>query len=431
MATVTAHQLLILLIQLAALLLIATMLGSLATRLGMPAVVGELLTGVLLGPSILGHIAPKAMTALFPARPDQARLLDAVGQIGVILLVGITGAHLDVSFVRRSARAVGWVSGVGLIIPFALGVSAGLVLPHELIGPGADRTRFALLIGVALAVSALPVIAKTLADMNMLHRDIAQLILAAGTVDDTVAWLGLALVTARVTSTRLAYSLAALFGILVVSVVLRPAIHTLIGRARRWNEPSVPAFAVVIMLLGAAGTDALGFEPVFGAFVSGTMLFSGGRDPIPLEGLRSTVLSVFAPIFLASAGLRMDLSALRRPPVVAAALLVLLVAVVAKFGGAYLGARLGALDHWEGVALGAGLNTRGIVQVVVATTGLQLGLLTTEAYTVLVLIAIITSVMGPPLLRISFARIPFGSVELARKQVLALQPSQMAERGAL
>src|SRR5262249_13678171 len=194
----SATELLTLIIQLTALLGIALLLGGLAARLGMPAIVGELLAGVVLGPSLLGHAAPTVYHWLFPASPTQQHLLDAVGQFGVILLVGIAGAHLDVASLPRRGVTALKVSAFGLTIPLALGVTAGYFAPLSLM-PHHDRGVFGAFVGVAMCVTATPVIAKTLADMRLLHREVGQLTLTAGMVDDAVAWFLLSVVSAMAT----------------------------------------------------------------------------------------------------------------------------------------------------------------------------------------------------------------------------------------
>ncbi|HET9516837.1 MAG TPA: cation:proton antiporter, partial [Actinoplanes sp.] len=194
-----AHQLLLFLLQVAVLLLGAFAMGRLAERFGMPAIVGELVTGVLLGPSLLGHLAPGFADRLIPAIGEQMHLLDALGQIGVLLLVGVTGAHLDVALLRRRGGSALTISLTGLFVPLGLGIAAGVLMPATMVGAGTERWVFALFLGVAMCVSAIPVIAKTLTDMRLLHRDIGQLTLAAGTVDDAVGWFLLSIVSAAAT----------------------------------------------------------------------------------------------------------------------------------------------------------------------------------------------------------------------------------------
>ncbi|MEV0388550.1 cation:proton antiporter [Nonomuraea sp. NPDC050643] len=421
-ATLTAGQLLLFLLQVSLLLTLALCLGRLAARLGLPAVVGELLVGVLLGPSLLGHTFPQVSAWLLPRDPAQFHLLDAFAQVGVLLLVGLTGMQMDLGLVRRRKAAAAYVSLAGLIIPLGLGVAIGFLLPASLRGPAAQPVVFALFLGVAMCVSAIPVIAKTLIDMNLLHRNIGQLTLTAGIIDDIFGWLMLSVVSAMATQgARAGHAVLSL-----LYLVITVAIAVLLGRrlaggplgwAARSGEPGAGLAAVVaIILLTATATHAMGLEPVFGAFVAGMVLRASGKVPPSAESvLRVIVLWVLAPIFFATAGLRMDLTALADPRVLGAALIVLAVAIAGKFIGAYVGARASRLTHWEALALGAGMNGRGVIEVIVAMVGLRIGVLNTAAYTIIILVAVVTSLMAPPLLRWAFAHIERSAEEGLRE----------------
>jgi Kef-type K+ transport system membrane component KefB len=249
-------------------------------------------------------------------------------------------------------------------------------------------------------------------DMRLVHRDIGQLVLTAGVVDDAFGWVLLsvvsALATTGLTAGNVFVSVASLVGVVLVAGLLgRPMAGVLLRAASRSadNGPTV-VVAVATILVFATVTQALGLEAVFGAFIGGIVAGSAlGAGRTRLAALRTVVVSALAPIFFATAGLRMDLTSLWHPAVLAAGLLILAVAILGKFAGAYLGARLSRLGHWEGLALGAGLNARGVIEVVVAMVGLRLGILSVQAYTIIVLVAIVTSLMAPPILRLTMARI--------------------------
>ncbi|MEU8388638.1 cation:proton antiporter [Micromonospora sp. NPDC048843] len=445
-APVAAHYLLVFLLQVSILLLLALLLGRLATRFGMPAVVGELCTGVLLGPSLLDHVAPGVADWLLPKDAGQFHLLDAVGQIGVLLLVGITGTEINFALVRRRGATAARVSIGGFIVPLGLGVATGYLLPASFLADEGDRTVFALFLGVAMCVSAIPVIAKTLMDMNLMHRNVGQLILSAGMVDDVFGWLMLSVVSAMATTgLRVQQVGLSLLYLLVVigfaAFIGRPLVRSALRLAARSAEAGpIVATTVVIVLLGAAATHAMGLEAVFGAFVAGILIGMCGRtirDQTAIPGavdapirdrvrsgvdlgrlapLRTVVLGVLAPLFFATAGLRMDLTALGDPVVLAAAIVVLLIAILGKFAGAYIGARASRLTRWEALALGSGMNARGVIEVIVAMVGLQLGVLSTAAYTVIVLVAIVTSLMAPPALRFTMRRVEHTAEEQLRQR---------------
>jgi len=422
-ASLGGHALLVFLIAVTTLLVVAQFLGRLAERVHLPAVVGELTTGIILGPSLLGHLAPGPIGWIFPPSAEQAHLLDGVGQIGILLLVGLTGAHLDVAMVRRHKATAARISLGGLLLPLALGLLIGYQLAGWLSGTVVgDRFVFAGFMGVAMCVTAIPVIAKTLSDMGLLHRDTGQLTLAAGTIDDAIGWFLLSVVsmaaTAGLTTGHVVKAVGFLLGFVVLAVLLgRPLIRLVMRLADRSEAPGPSIVtAVVVVLTGAVITQSLGMEPVFGAFVAGILVgLPRAANQAKLAALRTVVLSVLAPLFLATAGFRMDLTALANPRVALAALVVLAVAIFGKFAGAYAGARLSRLSRWEGLAIGAGMNSRGVVEVVVALTGLRLGVLNTATYTIVVLVAIVTSVMAPPLLRLANARIIQSEDERLRK----------------
>ncbi len=425
-APLGGHPMVLLLTQLTVLVASAYLLGRLANRVGLPALVGELSVGVLLGPSVFGQLAPRASDWLFPHQAGQMHLLDAVAQLGVLILVGVTGISLDFRLLRRRGATVAWTSLLGLAIPFGLGVVVALKLLPGALRPAATQpTVFALFLGVALCVSAIPVIAKTLLDMGLIHRNVGQLILAAGTMDDVVGWLLLSVVSATAadglhTSTVVVPVLHLAGLLLVLTVLGRP----LVRGAMRWAQRSESTAAVVmtavaLILLCSTGTAMLGLEPVFGAFLGGMLIGTSGAVGLgSLAPLNTGLSAVLAPVFFATAGLRMDMSALVHPAVLGGALLIVGVAILGKFAGALLGGMTGRLNRWEVLALGAGMNSRGVVQLVVAAVGLRLGVLNTESYTIIVLTAVITSVMAPPLLKFATRRLEITVEEESRRRTM-------------
>lgn len=421
-APISHHQLLILLLEIGLLLLTAILLARLAKRLGMPAIVGELFAGVLWGPSILGHFAPGFSGWIFPADASQLHLLDAVGQLGLLLLVALTGMEMDLGLVRRRGAAAAKISAAGFVIPFGLGVAIAFVIPAAMLASGSDRLTFAMFLGVAMSVSAIPVIAKTLFDMKLQHRNVGQMILTAGMIDDIVGWFMLSVVSAMaVTALSLgsvALSVAVVVGIAVFTVTVgRPAMRLAL---RVGGTGHHTACVAAIVVLCAAATHALKLEAVFGAFVCGILVrWCGGIDETSLTQLRSVVLGVLAPLFFVTAGLRMDLTALAKPMVLLVALAVLFIAILGKFVGALVGALTSGLNRWEALAVGAGMNARGVVEVVVAMVGLRLGVLTKDTYTIVVLVAIVTSVMAPPILRMAMRRVE----ETAEERLRLGQPA--------
>nr|WP_196153893.1 cation:proton antiporter [Nocardia bovistercoris] len=413
---------LIFLVQLLVLLLAARALGALAMRCGMPRIVGELLAGVVLGPSLLRNLAPSLSDWLFPTEPEQQHLIDAVGQVGVLLLVGLAGMQLDLGRFRHKLPAAAKVSLAGLLVPLALGIGIGVLAPSPLRPDGTDEWVFALFIGTALCVSAIPVIAKTLMELNLTHRNVGQLILTAGMVDDAVGWLLLSVVAAAATHglgiATVLTSLGWLLAVTTFALTLgRPLVRQIMRRAEATGDSTnVIAVAAVLLLGGAAATHSMGLEAIFGTFLCGVLIGSSGIRLHALAPLNTVVMGVLAPIFFATAGLRMDLSTLVTGPLLLAALVAVFVAVVGKFVGAWIGGASSGLSRRESVALGAGMNARGVIEVVIAMVGLRLGVLGTEAYTILILVAVVTSMMAPPLLRWAMAGSALTAEEAEREQ---------------
>jgi len=402
------HQLLLFWCQLLALLAAARALGGLMRRFGQPAVLGELAAGLLLGPSILGALLPEARAWLFPDDPVQQGLLAGLGWIGVFLLLVLTGLETDLALIRRLGGATARVALGSLVLPVLAGVAVGYALPDGFLGPAAPRGVFALFLGTALSISALPVIAKILSDLDLMRRNVAQVLIAAAMANDVLGWvlLGIAAGLAQSGAIETGPLLATLGGLalfLAFALTIGQGLVDAALRAVRLRSGDVTVtltVAVLAALTAGVATQLLGLEAVFGAFVAGILLGRSRYYEAELgTHLQSAAFGFFAPIFFATAGLRVDLRLLGEPDVAFWAVVVLAAASVSKFGGAWLGAVAARLPAREALALGVGLNARGAVEIVIAAVGLSLGVLNERSYAVVVLMAIATSMMAPPLLR--------------------------------
>ncbi|MYA85168.1 MAG: hypothetical protein F4Y12_06240 [Acidimicrobiaceae bacterium] len=404
------HALLVFWTQLLVLVVAARAAGYAMRRVGLPSVIGQLAAGVILGPSVFGAVWPSGFEWFIPHEEISSGALFAVTWLGVALLLVTAGFETDLALIRRLGRAAALVTGFSLVVPLAGGLVTGLVLPSDFVGGGADRTVFALFVASALSVSALAVIARILSELGLMRRDFGQITVAAGMANDVVGWVMLAVFAGFATAGEVSVggtlrTVLGLAAFLFLAMTLgQRAVDASLRRIRREgpNLHGALGIAVITMLVFGVATQALGIEAVLGAFVAGVVLnrsrFQQHEVVHHIESLTNTFL---APVFFAMAGLRVDLSLLGEGDALAWAGVVMVVAIVAKFAGAFVGARLAGQSQRAAVALGAGLNARGALEIVIASVGLSLGVFSETAYTVIVIVPLVTSVFAAVSLRLA------------------------------
>src|SRR6476660_6416431 len=416
-----------------ALMIVGRLLGEAMLRIGQPAVMGQLIAGLLLGPSLFGLLLPDIQHVLFPKSPEQKAMIDAISQFGILLLLLLTGMETDLKLVRQTGSASIFASLMGIVVPFALGVGLGMVLPEDLL-PNADkRLVTSLLLGTALSIASVKIVAMVVREMNFLRRTVGQVILASAIIDDSVGWIIVSIIFSiaqhgAVEWTSLAWSVSGTFVFMVVSFTIgRRAVFF----ASRWvNDTFVSEFAVITAILVIMGTmalitDMIGVHTVLGAFVAGILV---GESPILTrhidEQLRGIITAFFAPVFFGLAGLQADLTIFADGKIALLTAGLILIASIGKFGGAFSGAKLGGLTPREGFALACGMNARGSTEVIVATIGLSMGALNQNLFTMIVAMAVITTMAMPPTLRWALSRIPLRKEEKQR-----LEREELEERG--
>lgn len=414
------NQVLFLLAQFALLVFTGRLLADFMRRLGQATVIGELLAGLLLGQSVLGHFAPAAFHLLFPADPVGAHLLEGMAWVGVIMLLLCTGLETELEILRGMGRVAVLVSVFGIVIPLAGGFALGWWMPAAYLANANQRLIFSLFLAIAMAISAVPVIAKILIDLDLMRRELGLLILAAGIIDDSVGWLLLSIVVGLAARGKVdLHGLLVIVGWAGAFVVFCYFVgFRLVSGIVRWvDDHAVIEFAtltttVAIAFGCAVITQAIGIHAVFGGFVAGVMLRGAARTrKIDREQLEAVTMGVLAPLFFAYSGLRTDLFSLTG---FAIPLLVLGVACTGKLTGCTLGGLLGGLRLREAFSVAAGMNARGGMEIVVALLGLSLGILTPQMYTVIVLVAVATSMLTPPLLGWALSDVPERPSEVER-----------------
>lgn len=390
----TGQILLLLLI----ILIVGQLLGYLCRLIGQQQVIAEILTGLALGPSLLGAIWPSLELQLFPG--SVLPTLQTLGDIGLVLYMFSLGARLDVhSMLNQSRKAIA-VSLSGMLFPLLLGAGMGLFLYKSFAGPQATSFAFVLLVGTAISITAFPVLARLLVERGMLNTDVGILALTSASIDDVLAWCLLAFAIASVHSHSW---YAASFTILetlaftgVMFFVVRPALSYMVRRIQS-VEVHI-AVSLILVLLASYITNAIGVHPIFGAFIVGVILPRNGAFVTHIRSLDRLNNFLFLPIFFVSSGLKTQIGLIQSPALLLVCLLILFVACAGKIVGATLPARLMG-DGWrDALCLGVLMNTRGLVELIVINIGLQLGIFSPALFAMLTLMALVTTMMATPFL---------------------------------
>ena len=409
--------------QLGILLLVGRLMGEAAQRIGQPHVMGQLIAGLLLGPSVLGALWPEGQHALFPSDAAQKNLIEGVAQLGVLMLLLLTGMETDLPLVRRVGRAAVMVAIAGVAIPFACGIALGEMLPDPLLPKPEARLVTSLFLGIALSISSVKIVAMVVREMNFMRRDIGQIIVASAILEDTVGWVIIAIAFGLATAGSIdiwsvGRALVGTVAFLAASLTIgRRVVFHLIRWANDSFQSDFPVITMILLIMVGMAllTEAIGVNMVLGAFVAGIL---AGESPIRTrhidEQLRGLVAALFMPVFFGLAGLSANLTILKDPALAALAAGLVLIACVGKFAGAFAGAKLGGLTRSEGLALACAMNARGSTEVIVASLGLSMGILSQNLFTLIVGMAVITTMSMPPMLRWALKRLPMGRAERIR-----------------
>ncbi len=402
----TSHELVGLLLALGLLLAVARVLGELAKALGQPAVLGELLAGLLLGQSIFGRFAPEAFGWIFPSAGGPKVFLDSLGILAVTLFLLVSGMEVNLETLWRQGRVALSVSLWGMLFPFACGFLAAWTFPRLLGHESSEHLLvFALFFATALAISALPVIAKTLMDLGLYRTDLGMVVIAAAVVDDLFGWVIFAIVLGllngeAVEGLAVGRTVLTILGFALFMLTLgRWLLHQLL----RWvqNHSSWPGgvigFTLALTLFFAAFTEWIGVHTVFGAFLFGVALGDSSRLREQTRDTLDRFISFFfAPIFFAGIGIQVDFFGNFDLLLV---LTILTIAIFGKVIGCGLGGRLSGLPWNQAWAVGFGMNSRGAMEIILGLLALQAGLITQRMFVALVVMALVTSLISGPMMK--------------------------------
>lgn len=396
-----SHPLLHLLVALAAVILLGRILALLFARIGQPPVIGEVLAGICLGPSLLGRISPDACEMILPAAV--APSLSIVAQIGVVLYMFVVGLELNPGVLRKQGHVTLAISHASIIFPFSLGAVLALWLYPMLSDPNVTFTAFALFLSVSMSVTAFPVLARVLTDRQMHKTELGVTALACAAIDDVTAWCLLALVVGVVQSKvneAIVVTLLTVAYIALMLLVVRPLVARLLHRYCAGGlTAGVFSLMLVGMLLSALATEAIGVHAIFGAFLFGAAVPHDGRIAKELtERIEGLVTTLLLPAFFALVGMRTEIGLVSGWQNWLVCLVIIAVATLGKFGGTWAAARVVGKEWREAASLGILMNTRGLMELIVLNIGLDLGVISPTLFAMMVLMALVTTVATSPIL---------------------------------
>ncbi len=397
----------LLLVQLILIVLLARVFGALFVKMGQPAVIGEMVAGIVLGPSLFGVLAPGAYEFVFPASSLGA--LRMLSQVGVILFMYVVGMELDLGHLRGRANAAIMVSHVSILLPYFLGVLFSYFIYQTYASANATFLAFSLFMGIAMSITAFPVLARILDERGLTPTFLGSTALSCAAVDDISAWTILAFVVAIVKSNGVSSSVTTIFLLLVFLPIMFFGIKPMLDRfvAARPKLITNPARGTVVAILVlvfscALFTEVIGIHAFFGAFVAGIAMPADSQFRARLKERLENFSSAFLlPLFFAFTGLRTQIGLLNDWSGWAVCAGLILVATIGKFGGSMIAARCTGMDWHDSFSLGALMNTRGLVELIVLNIGLDLRILSPRVFAMMVIMALVTTFMTAPLLSLA------------------------------
>ena len=366
--------------------------GWAISKVGQPRVHGEILAGILLGPSLLGVIAPDTLDYLFPTEVIGA--LRVLATIGLVLFMFLIGLELDLGKLRGHGHKAVVISHASIILPMALGGLLAIWL-YPRLGGGVDQLGFTLFLGAAMAITAFPVLARVLQETGLYHTRIGVLTITCAAVDDVTAWCVLAGVVAIINSTGFAEAIRIIALSLVFILAMLKIVKPLVARRH-----TIPVWmAISFAMICAWTTEQIGIHAIFGAFMAGAAMPRKPKIQHEIhEKLQTATLTFLLPVFFMVVGLATRVDLLNSFYLVGVTLLVIAVAIAGKWGGSMVAARITGESWQDAAAIGVLMNTRGLTELVILSVGLELGVITTTLYTIMVLMALVTTLMATPML---------------------------------
>ena len=397
-------------------------MGELAQRLDQPVVAGEIFAGILLGPTLLGNL-PIFAQYFIPSETGK-NYLAIISMLGAMFLLFIAGMETDIKLIRLHSKKAIKIAITALTISFISLFLYSLTIPDNLLSDPNNRYVFAAFIAITISVSAISVIAKVLIDLNIIRRDFGQLFIAIGMIDETIVWILISIIIGLVggyasNAGGIFFSFLKVILFLVLGYVfgkiLLKHIITFMQNRIKLRYKFLTLIVIIIFIYGAIA-QALGLEAVLGAFVAGIVF---GQIPHlsdkTIDRLESITFAIFAPIFFASAGLQVNILEFTDPNILWLTIILMLIAFSSKTIGGFIGARFFAgSDNWTSLLFGVGLNTRGTIQIILATIGLTIGIISKDIFSIIILIAVVSSIISPIFIKLLIKKIEPNTEEIKR-----------------
>lgn len=426
----------LLLAQIMVVLTVARILGALCRKIGQPSVVGEIVAGIALGPSLLGIIMPQVAGTLFP--PDSLQNLSLLSQIGLVLFMFVIGIELDLGLIKKKAGEAVVISHASIVFPFVLGIALSLALYRPFAPENTRFISFGLFMGIAMSITAFPVLARIIQERNMTRTSIGTIAITCAAADDVTAWCLLAAVVAIVQAGTFTSALFTLLFSFLYLVIMLKVVAPFLARVSTLYpteealSKSIMAVIFMVLLLSSWSTEIIGIHALFGAFLAGAVMPANPDfRRILSERIEDVAMVLLLPLFFVFTGLRTELGLLSSPKLWLVCLAVIAVAVIGKLLGSALAARFMGINWKESLTIGILMNTRGLMELVVLNIGYDLGVLSAEVFTMMVLMALATTVMTGPALDLTERLFPTPNEPAARSKSKILISFGAARRGSV
>lgn len=398
-----AHPLPVFILQLIIIIIASRLCAFLFKKIGQPPVMGEIIAGIALGPSLFGSLAPHVSAFIFP--PSSLGNLQMISQIGLILFMFVIGMELDLNIIKKKARSAVFISNASIILPFALGSGLSVFLYQNYAPTGVSKLAFALFMGIAMSITAFPVLARVLKEKNLSHTKLGAVALTATAINDVTGWCVLAFVIALAKADAMYtsfYTLGATLAYMgVMLFIIRPFLKKLSTQKSNDTLIKQSTLAIIfLILLGSAyACEVIGIHALFGAFMAGVVMpLEWDFRKLIIDKIEDVASIMFLPIFFVLTGLRTEINTLTDPALWSVCLVIIALAIIGKFGGSYIAARMAGESNHDSLAIGALMNTRGLMELIILNIGYDLGILSPEIFTMMVIMALVTTFMTSPML---------------------------------